>query len=142
MARLTKFGDLSGFAFTNKTGSDIKNGAAVSVNGLHGTYMQGADLADGKAGHAEFLQSSPVKAYRLDLNNALVAALALGADVVAAAGTAYTATTDDDGILAALDAGGLKVLAIGADSTPTTSGSVKAANIGDTTIYVALVDNQ
>lgn len=142
MARLTKYGDLSGFAFTNKTGSDIKNGSAVSVGGLHGTYMQGADLADGKAGHAEFLQSAPVKAYRLDLNNALVADLALGADVVAAAGTAYTATTDDDGILATLDAGGLKVLAIGKDSSPTTSGSVDAAVTGDTTIYVALVDNQ
>lgn len=141
MARLTKYGDLSGFAFTNATGSDIANGTAVTVNGLHGTYMQGPDLADGKAGHAEFLQSAPAKAYKLVLNNPLAADLALGADVVAAAGIAYTATTDDDGIIATLDSGGLSVLAIGKDSSPTTSGSVDAAVIGDTEIYVVVVDN-
>jgi len=144
MARMVNYGDLSGFAFTNKTGSDIANGSVVSVGSLHGVLAQSADLLeDGKSGHAEFIAGGGAKAYQITLNKALVANIALGADVEAAAGTAYTATTDDDGLIAALDGTGVgTVVAISNDKVgpaSTDGTTIPAAKIGDTVIYVAVV---
>lgn len=141
MARLVVRGDETGFAFTNKTGSDIANGSVVTVGGLHGVLANSVDLLeDGKSAHAEFVVPG-VRSYQITLNNPLAGDLALGADVVAAAGVAYTATTDDDGLLAALGAAGTVVAisndAVGPASTDGTT--IPAAVTGESILYVAVI---